>query len=234
MSFSELRKLLYPPFCVVCGRGSADICPACESSLESFTHVGRLHNLPLYSALHYSESASHMILAAKESNNRACSRYMASLMVHRFSRLHRDFSLDRYTLIPIPSSKRSDAKRGFSHTSILAKLLRSEVERRFEVSISIRELLTPTRAIADQSGLNAVQREINIHKAFRVTSTRSQSSVPLKPDLTGTGIILIDDLVTTGSTMGEAIRALKEASIKPAAMLSACVAGRFLANRIGT
>jgi len=47
------------------------------------------------------------------------------------------------------------------------------------------------------------------------------------------GIILVDDLVTSGSTMGEALRALRAGSYEPDALLSACVAGRFLANKIG-
>jgi predicted amidophosphoribosyltransferase len=47
----------------------------------------------------------------------------------------------------------------------------------------------------------------------------------------GAGIIVVDDLVTTGSTITEAIRALKVANFEPDALLSACVAGRFLRIR---
>jgi ComF family protein len=228
MSFAEIRSLLYPTQCVACGSGRDEICPRCENELISFREVVKLHHLPLYSALHYNEISSHLILAAKESNDRASARYLASLMAMRFSRIHRDLLCDRYLFIPIPSSKKADRRRGFAHTVVLSKLFAHEVERTLNLSCRVLPLLAPTRAIADQSGLTAQQRQRNIEGAFTAQSR-------VKRDKRGVeGIIVVDDLVTTGSTMGEAIRALKLASFEPSALLSACVAGRFLANKIGT
>jgi ComF family protein len=228
MSFAEIRSLLYPTQCVACGAGNVEICPQCESGLVSFRNEVTLHQLPLYSALYYNETSSHLILAAKESNDRACARYLASLMAMRFSRIHRDLSFDRYLLIPIPSSRKADRRRGFAHTVVLSKLLAHEVERSIGLSCRVLPLLAPTRAIADQSRLTAQQRQRNIHGAFTAQSR-------VRSDRRGAeGIIVVDDLVTTGSTMGEALRALKLASYEPDALLSACVAGRFLANKIGT
>jgi ComF family protein len=187
-----------------------------------------LHQIPLYSALHYNETSAQLILAAKESNDRASARYLASLMAMRFNRIHRDLPFDRYLFIPIPSSRKADRRRGFAHTVLLSKLLATEISRSIKVSCRVFPLLSPTRAIADQSRLTARERIANIHGAFiaRKEGRGAQEG--------GEGIIVVDDLVTTGSTMGEALRALKAVSCEPVALLSACVAGRFLANKIGT
>ena len=228
MSFAEIRSLLYPTQCVACGSGNTEICPRCEGSLVTFRNVATLHQIPLYSALHYNETSAHLILAAKESNDRASARYLASLMAMRFNRIRRDLPFDRYLLIPIPSSKKADRRRGFAHTLVLSQILAKEITRSMGVSCRVLPLLSPTRSIADQSGLNARERITNIQGAFLAHSKGKVARGR------GEGIIVVDDLVTTGSTMGEALRALKVGFYEPDALLSACVAGRFLANKIGT
>lgn len=183
-----------------------------------------LQEKPLYAALHYNEISSHLILSAKESNDRAAARYLASLIAMRFNRLHRELGFTRYLLVPIPSSKKADKRRGYSHTVLLGKLVAREVQRNLALSCRVERWLSPNRSIADQSALSARERRSNIHGAFTA-----------RPEMEGegAGIILIDDLVTTGSTMGEGIRALKMAFCEPDALLSACLAGRFLTNKIG-
>jgi ComF family protein len=222
---SEVLTLLYPTSCVSCGRGSTQICANCESTLISFRSVVKVHGKPLYSSLHYTESSAHLILSAKESNDRAAARYLAGLMAMRFTRIHREYGYERYVLIPIPSSKRADKRRGYAHMALLSRLVASEIMRTAGISCRSLSLLSPTRPIDDQSGLTARAREENIHGALW-----AKNGV----DLSGHGIVLVDDLVTTGSTMGEAIRALDAGGYAPDALLSACVAGRFLTNKIGT
>lgn len=224
MSFDEIRSLLYPTTCISCGAGSKEICPRCESALTSFRDVAVVHHKPLYSALHYNETSAHLILAAKENNDRASARYLASLMAMRFSRVHRDLHYEKYLLIPIPSSKKADRRRGYEHMVLLGRLTAKKISQELSIDCSVARFLLPVRHVEDQSGLNARERSSNIDRALKAR---------LKPPSPETGIILVDDLVTTGSTMGEAIRALKVASCEPDALLSACVAGRFLTNKIG-
>ena len=107
---------------------------------------------------------------------------------------------------------------------LLARLVAKKITVDHGVECTVAPVLVPARKIADQSGLNAAARLANMRGAFELKAG---------VDLRGAGIILIDDLVTTGSTMGEALRALKMGRYEPDALLSACVAGRFLANKIG-
>ena len=223
MALDEIRALLYPTTCISCGTGNREICPRCESSLTSFRDIAVIHHTPLYAPLHYNETSAHLILAANENNDRACARYLASLMAMRFSRIHRDLQYGKYLLIPIPSSKKADKRRGYEHMVLLAKLVAKNISQELAIECTVSLSLSPVRHIEDQTGLTARERSSNIHRAL--------IGKPKVPPI-GTGIILVDDLVTTGSTMGEAIRALKVVSCEPDALLSACVAGRFLTNKI--
>ena len=224
MALNDLLALLYPTSCLLCSKGEVTLCPHCEPLLWSCTDLYRLHGLDLYSALHYNEASAHLILAAKEDNDRAASRYLAELMANRFGRVHREMSRESYLLVPVPSSRAADKRRGYEHMVILAKLAARKIALDYDVHCRVAPVLVPVRKVADQSRLTAAQRRENMSGALR-----------LRPGLTrgDEGIILVDDLVTSGSTMGEALRALRAGSYEPDALLSACVAGRFLVNKIG-
>ncbi len=224
MFLDELLALIYPASCLLCGWAGATICPRCEVLLASCRELYFIHNLPLYSALHYSEASAHLILAAKESNDRVAARYLAELMAMRFARLHREVTADSYALVPIPSAKAADYRRGYEHMLLLARLLSKRIKEEYGDICVVTPLLYPARRVADQSQLTARERAANMKNAFGVKAGI---------DLSGRGIILVDDLVTTGSTMGEALRALRAGRYEPVALLSAGVAGRFLANKIG-
>jgi ComF family protein len=225
MAMQELLELLYPPRCLGCQLPGCQICPSCESELESYLKVPIVAGAPLYSALHYNEASSHLVLAAKESNDRAAARYLASLMAMRFARLHREIGAESYLLAPIPSSRAADFRRGFAHMQVLAKLVAQSIHSEYHLPCNVAPLLIPTRKVSDQSALNAHERALNMNQAFTVNPK-------IRIPRSGAGIIVVDDLVTTGSTVAEAIRALKVANFEPVAVLSACVAGRFLMNKI--
>jgi len=224
MAFNDLLALLYPTSCLLCGMGEVTLCPHCEPLLWSCTDLYQLHGLGLYSALHYNEASAHLILAAKEDNDRAASRYLADLIANRFGRLHRELRRESYLLVPVPSSRAADKRRGYEHMMILAKLATGRISTEYGVNCRVAPVLVPARKVADQSRLTAAQRRENMSGALLLRPGQERGDE---------GIILVDDLVTSGSTMGEALRALRAGSYEPDALLSACVAGRFLANKIG-
>ena len=229
MILDEILSLLYPTSCIQCGQSGPTICPRCESDLLTSRSVFTLRGVPLYSALQYNEAASHLILAAKENNDRTAAKYLAGLMAMRFGRMHRENSYDQYFFIPVPSTRAADYRRGFAHTVVLSKLVSQEIAREHGVRAEVQPFLIPARKVLDQSRLNARERAINLDHAFQVKKGRENRIRGVGPEV---GIIVIDDLVTTGSTISEAIRALQRAHYEPSALLSACVAGRFLTNKI--
>jgi len=85
------------------------------------------------------------------------------------------------------------------------------------------DILHHQRAVRDQSKLNSVQRNRNIEGAFSATLNvakvaRSGNIGPL---------IIVDDLVTTGATLAEAIRALRAAGFSVIGAVTGAVANPY-------
>ena len=100
-------------------------------------------------------------------------------------------------LVPVPAGPRRLRERGFNQAAELARWLSAALDIPWSGSRLIRASDTPT-----QRGLPRPQRRRNIRGAFSCTG-------PL-PD----HLALIDDVMTTGATAGEASRALKGAGVK--------------------
>ena len=96
-------------------------------------------------------------------------------------------------IMPIPLSRRRYLWRGFNQAEILAR----EFSARFNYGFHLK--LKRIRHCQPQAELNGAKRLDNIRGIFSWTGA----------DLNGQTLILIDDVVTTGSTLNEAARVLK-------------------------
>lgn len=102
-------------------------------------------------------------------------------------------NLTDFTVCVIPLSKKRERWRGFNQSGLLA----------CQLPIPIQPLLMRSKHTKTQKDLNKLQRSKNLKNAF----TFCGDSVPEK-------VILIDDVVTTGTTLLEATSVLKHAGIK--------------------
>jgi predicted amidophosphoribosyltransferase len=84
-----------------------------------------------------------------------------------------------------------------------------------------RPMLSITKKVIDQSGLSETKRNANLFGAFEVVK-------PFRPT---SAIIIIDDVITTGSTLREAVRALKERNLTVLGAATACASQRRLLIR---
>ena len=162
----------------------------------------------VYSSIRYSPIAKSILLSAKEDSIAIADELIIDALHNCLRRLPSHI-LRSAILIPIPGSKRAIRKRGrdfiFELTSELS--LRS--------GIPIVSGMKIERRLLDQSGLSAVDRKRNIFGSY--------SAKEISEDLTGE-LILVDDLVTTGATLIEARRALKERGIAANFAITACMA----------
>lgn len=97
----------------------------------------------------------------------------------------------------IPMRKKDIYKRGYNQTKILAKELSGIT------GLPYVSLLKKTKDTSEQKNLDAKERKENIKGAFSLSSR--------SVDLVGKHILIIDDVCTTGSTLTEAARVLKDA-----------------------
>ncbi len=103
--------------------------------------------------------------------------------------------------VPIPLHGSKLKSRGYNHAQILAE----ELAKRFQLPMA--NLLTRTRKTQSQFGLNREERKENIAGAFAFISDKQQI-------IRDRYIFLVDDIVTTGATLNEAVKILKKAGVQ--------------------
>jgi predicted amidophosphoribosyltransferase len=108
-------------------------------------------------------------------------------------------------LCPVPSARSTVRKRGHDPlrriTRAAAKALRGQ-----GVDARVADALSVVRRPDDQAGLSAEQRSANLAGVFAARSRSAET-------LTGKPVLLVDDVITTGSTLAEACRALESRGI---------------------
>lgn len=102
-------------------------------------------------------------------------------------------------LVPVPLHPARVRERGFSQTLLLAQAAGEQSG----LPVDSRSLVR-TRHTRSQMGLSREARLVNLRDAFRVRGNA----------LEGKRVILVDDVITTGSTLNECARALKRAKVR--------------------
>ncbi len=106
--------------------------------------------------------------------------------------------------VPIPLHNSKERQRGYNHAEILANELAKKL------GIEVCNLLERTRNTKSQFGLSKEERRENIKDAFEINSKLITHNLELKD----TNIFLVDDILTTGSTLVEAGEILKKTGAK--------------------
>ena len=183
-------------------------CKLCSMPLpESAQHTicGRcIRNPPFFnascSALAYEKQTLMLIQQLKQHFDKSIARLLCDCF-HQQILLHPKGSamLEKTDLIlPAPMFWRRNLKRGNNHSEVLAHILAKSLSIPASCQYIHRCKYTPP-----QKGLNAKERRMNIQNAFAV-----------KKPLTHMNIAIIDDVMTTGATMNEMSRVLKQAGAK--------------------
>jgi predicted amidophosphoribosyltransferase len=101
-------------------------------------------------------------------------------------------------LVPVPTSPNARRRRGDAPLAVLARAA-AEGFGRHEVACG--DVLRLRRRVADQAGLSAHDRRVNLEHAMEVEPG-------WEGVVAGAGCVLVDDVLTTGATLVEARRAL--------------------------
>jgi ComF family protein len=99
-------------------------------------------------------------------------------------------------IVPVPLHPARQRERGFNQAELLADLLAPSM------NLPTHSLLERTRSTTTQTAYDRAERMENLHGAFRLRKNR---------DVRGLRVLLIDDVLTTGSTLSECARVLRKA-----------------------
>ncbi len=104
-------------------------------------------------------------------------------------------------LVPVPSRQGVVRERGHDPlVRMLAHTRRALAD--VDVVATVVPMLRVSRGVSDQAGLSARQRAANVSGAFSVRRHHRMS---------GHHVVVVDDIVTTGATAAEAVRAVEMA-----------------------
>lgn len=206
MNRSKLHRIyrytidwLYPNVCPCCGNyidHNADFCAECKSAITPYCGNHSINGADGFAAYCiYDENIKGAILGFKK--DRCGNSYYAFACGIAEAVGKSPFAGDADIIVPIPSSKKSMKERGYNQTELIAK------ELRFLLGIPYINILVKTKDTKVQKRLGMRERAENVSGAFTVSSKA--------PDLKGKRLLVIDDVCTTGSTLSEAAKVLKEA-----------------------
>ena len=148
------------------------------------------------------------LLGIKEGDSRAMPG-LAKAMLSAWEIL--PTSYEPVTIVPIPSSREKLKLRGSDTILKLAQGLQKELEKSGHHKISVSPVIQLNRAVQDQVGLDATRRQQNIQDAFSATT-----------QISGT-VVILDDVITTGSTLNAAAKSLKIAGAQK--VFGICICG---------
>lgn len=194
------------PRCLRCGKEletrEGEYCLGCQRHKRSFVFGGAL--------LNYNEVSARSMAKIKYQNRREYLDYYSEEMVRRLGRLMSRMEAEVFVPVPVHPARRR--QRGYNQAEELAMRL-----GKLTGLPVCADALVRTKKTAPQKELSAGERLKNLEKAF---AARPEFLPP------GTkGVILVDDIYTTGSTVEACARVLRGAGVKRVYFLSICIGG---------
>lgn len=225
---SHLQQWLLPPRCIACGgsggtqlnpqQWSLDLCTACHEQLPVNRHACQCCGLPLpstqcklicgsclkrpppyqlsFCAYEYAYPIEHLIRRLKYGGAMAQARVLSCLLAQYLRDQHRSAWPECF--IPVPLHPARYRARGYNQVIELGRFLERELKITMRTDLLVRSRHTP-----EQAGLSRRERRRNLRRAFITTTV----ALPKH-------IALLDDVITTGSTVNELARTLKKAGVE--------------------
>lgn len=150
----------------------------------------------VYSPFIYSEDIRYLIKKMKYQKKIHFAHTLSSLFVQKSHSIN-DFQLPQ-AIIPMPMHNKRLKQRGFNQALELSRFFASHYKLPLNYTSLIRSKHTDL-----QAGLTAIERQKNVQKAFIIEAPLDYEHVAL-----------IDDVMTTGSTVNEAAKILKKSGVK--------------------
>lgn len=197
--------LITPPICRKCGRPlrlaveQTGICRQCN---EQHYYFAKARAVGLY------EGALREYLSELKYRYRPDLGEALGMLLVEWVKLDREYQKNDL-IIPVPIHRQKLELRGYNQAELLANPLQKYLGIKVRNDIIIRDKLTES-----QNSLTKENRFSNIANAFRVVNTEG---------LSGSSVLLVDDILTTGATASEAAKMLLRAGALSVKVLTLAV-----------
>ncbi|MDR2047290.1 MAG: ComF family protein [Clostridiales bacterium] len=188
--------------CEKCGKpflNEARFCPECQNHGKVFERA----NSPLL----YAGSAVKLVEGLKFLNKRYLAKPLGEFIATEYIR--RGYFAD--LIIPVPMFPAAEKLRGFNQSALLARTVSEILNIEF-----CGDILIKLRNTAHQTALSAHERRKNLDGAFGIAGADAESK-----KLKNKRVLLIDDVLTTGSTLNECAKSLLRAGASAVCALTA-------------
>ncbi|MFT3902873.1 MAG: ComF family protein [Niabella sp.] len=220
---NALLHLFYPHICAGCGThalaANSQLCVQCLHELPATgfeNHPGNPVEARLSGRIRFEQATAQYYFAKKSfmqdvmhafkyHGNRELGLQLGRLMGHSLQQSHRFDKVD--LLIPLPLHDRRERQRGFNQSTIICKGISEVLQIPVITDAVVRHTITET-----QTKKNRAARWQNMEGKFAVVD---------KHVLSGKHVLLVDDVITTGSTLescGTAMLAVEDVKLSIATL----------------
>ncbi len=191
-----ILDIFFPAFCLNCHKEGDYLCPDCFSLIDIFEEQ---YDYRFFYAVSYDDHLVKKLLNQFKYQPwvRELAKPLTSLIITYLLNLNKVKDFQDFIIVPVPLRKNKLKKRGFNQSAEIARELSKSLKIPVQDNLLIKIKKTPA-----QVELKKEERERNLKDAFFCP----------KPELVrDKKILLIDDVITTGSTMREASTTLRSA-----------------------
>jgi len=218
-SFYPLLDLVYPKRCPGCHLPSPSICESCKSFWQKQTisitlRKKQVSDLLVVSVAQYRDEVRAVLLAYKEDGEREAGKVLTEALLQARRGIS-NYSVCAF--VPIPSNPKSVRRRGRDFMLDLCNQVA------IQSGDKVLSIIKVNRDVQDQSKLSEKERSQNLVGAFDC-GPKNLKLLAKFP------IILVDDLLTTGATLREAQRALRQRGVIPIGAITAAHTARLMGN----
>lgn len=227
----QTGELFFPRICASCwayGRsmeGGGALCRLCDrlvrlATLSVEPAALSFSSVPIYTAGRYEYELARCILAFKDGGRTDLTPYLVSALGRSLRALLEGTELEAdggpCYLVPLPSDRAATRRRGYAPAPLLASALVAEL--RSPLDLQVVPLLEPVPAWRRRIAGQSVKAQKTLGKYDRQRAMRGKlrlgrplfHSLGRSYSIRGSRCILVDDVVTTGASVAEAQRILRE------------------------
>lgn len=211
---NTILDIVFPARCLACGKSGSDLCFNCLSESPSAERESLDWVFPLFDYRHLPvKNAVHLL---KYKSKRGVAKIFAEALygkiLEELAELQAMENFNDAILIPIPLSRKRRRERGFNQAELICQelvRLNKSTDISHGVYLQLEEnILWKPRDTEHQARITDRSKRLkNIIGSFTINPKEMKK-------VKGRNIILIDDVTTTGATLSEAKKVLKQAGAK--------------------